>query len=406
MSEQYEAINTDEMMAGRGQLLIVDDEEEILKSLRRQFRRDYDVYTARSAEEAYRILLEHPIQVIISDQRMPEVNGSEFFSRMKDEFPDAVRLLLTGYADIQAVISAINDGQIFRYITKPWDPQELNTIVREAFHRFSLVMQSRRLYNELREANALLEERVKERTTRLEELAERLRTLVEQRDSFIGMAAHDLRTPIQVVQGFTDLLLHPKTDPTEYRNFVLIIQETMHDMLNLLNNLLDITAIESGKIQLNRNLVRIDTFVERVARDNRMLSDKKGIFLDVVLEKDLPQFRFDAQRIEQVLNNFLSNAFKFSESGSTVTISVRRLDGEVEFRVIDQGMGIRPDEITRIFNEFQRTSNKPTGSESSTGLGLSIARKLVELHEGRIGVKSQVGKGSSFYFTLPTNDVD
>lgn len=406
MSEQYEAINADEMMAGRGQLLIVDDEEEILKSLRRQFRRDYDVYTARSAEEAYRILLEHPIQVIISDQRMPEVNGSEFFSRMKDEFPDAVRLLLTGYADIQAVISAINDGQIFRYITKPWDPQELNTIVREAFHRFTLVMQSRRLYNELREANALLEERVKERTARLEELAERLRTLVEQRDSFIGMAAHDLRTPIQVVQGFTDLLLHPKTDPTEYRNFVLIIQETMHDMLNLLNNLLDITAIESGKIQLNRKLVRIDTFVERIARDNRMLSDKKGIYLDVVLEKDLPQFRFDALRIEQVLNNFLSNAFKFSESGSTVTISVRKLDGEVEFRVVDQGMGIRPDEITRIFNEFQRTSNKPTGSESSTGLGLSIARKLVELHEGRIGVKSQVGKGSSFYFTLPTNDVD
>lgn len=406
MSEQSEAINADELMAGRGQLLIVDDEEEILKSLRRQFRREYDVYTARSAEEAYRIMLEHPIQVIISDQRMPEVNGSEFFSRMKDEFPDAIRLLLTGYADIQAVISAINDGQIFRYITKPWDPQELSTIVREAFQRFSLVMQSRRLYHELREANALLEERVKERTSRLEELAERLRTLVEQRDTFIGMAAHDLRTPIQVVQGFTDLLLHPKTDPAEYRSFILIIQETMHEMLNLLNNLLDITAIESGKIQLNRSFVRIDTFVERVARDNRMLSDKKGIYLDVVLDNDLPQFRFDAQRIEQVLNNFLSNAFKFSESGSTVTIAVRKLDGEVEFRVTDQGMGIRPDEITRIFNEFQRTSNKPTGSESSTGLGLSIARNLVELHDGRIGVQSDVGKGSSFYFTLPTNELD
>jgi signal transduction histidine kinase len=406
MSEQFETINADEIMSGRGQLLVVDDEEEILKSLRRQFRRDYDVYTARSAEEAYRIMVEQPIQVIISDQRMPGVSGSEFFARMKEEFPDTIRLLLTGYADIQAVISAINDGQIFRYVTKPWDPLELTTIVREAFTRFALAVHSRRLYTELQEANMLLEERVRERTGRLEEMTERLRRLVEQRDSFIGMAAHDLRTPIQVVQGFTDLLLHSKTRPEEFRDFVLIIQETMRDMLNLLNNLLDITAIESGKIVLNRAVINLESFIERVARVNRMLAAKKGIALDVVIDPEMPDFRFDAQRIEQVLNNFLSNAFKFSYPESTVTLSVRRLDGEVEFRVTDEGIGIRADEITKVFNEFQRTSNKPTGSESSTGLGLSICRRLVELHDGRIGVHSDVGRGSSFYFTLPTNDID
>lgn len=404
MSEMIEATAPEMLYGRRGQLLIVDDEREILKSLRRQFRRDYDVYTAESADEAYSIMLQTPIHVIISDQRMPGVSGSEFFSRVKDDFPDAMRLLLTGYADIQAVISAVNDGNIFRYVLKPWDPSELASIVRDAFSRYMLTAQNRVLLTELQEANALLEARVSERTTLLEQANERLRMLVEQRDIFIGMAAHDLRTPIQVVQGFTDLLLHTRTRPEEIRDFVIIIQETLRDMLTLLNNLLDITAIESGKILLHKADVNVREFIDRVVKLNRLIGEKKGIYLRTELDPDLPRFSFDRQRIEQVLNNLLSNAFKFSHSGTEVTLRVQKLDGEVLFTVIDQGIGIRSDETSRLFNEFQRTSSKPTGSESSTGLGLSICRRLVDLHNGRIGVDSQVGAGSRFYFTLPAND--
>lgn len=403
MSELIEAAAPGVHYDGRGQLLIVDDEREILKSLRRQFRRDYDVYTAENADEAYRIMMQTPIQVIISDQRMPGMSGSEFFTRVKGDFPDAMRLLLTGYADIQAVISAINDGNIFRYILKPWDPAELASTVRDAFSRFMLTAQNRLLLTELQEANALLEARVRERTSLLEQANERLHQLVEQRDVFIGMAAHDLRTPIQVVQGFTDLLLHTRTRPEEFREFVLVIQETLRDMLTLLNNLLDITAIESGKIVLHKADVNVYEFVERVVKLNRLIGEKKGIELQTELDPDLPCFAFDRQRIEQILNNLLSNAFKFSHSGTAVTLRVQRLDGEVLFMVIDQGIGIRADETSRLFNEFQRTSSKPTGSESSTGLGLSICRRLVDLHNGRIGVESQVGVGSRFYFALPAN---
>jgi len=403
MSELIETTAPEMLYGRRGQLLIVDDEREILKSLRRQFRRDYDVYTAESADEAYSIMLQTPIHVIISDQRMPGVSGSEFFSRVKDDFPDAMRLLLTGYADIQAVISAVNDGNIFRYVLKPWDPSELASIVRDAFSRYMLTAQNRVLLTELQEANALLEARVTERTSLLEQANERLRQLVEQRDIFIGMAAHDLRTPIQVVQGFTDLLLHTRTRPEEIRDFVIIIQETLRDMLTLLNNLLDITAIESGNILLHKADVNVREFIDRVVKLNRLIGEKKGIHLRTELDPDLPRFSFDRQRIEQVLNNLLSNAFKFSHSGTEVTLRVQKLDGEILFTVIDQGIGIRADETSRLFNEFQRTSSKPTGSESSTGLGLSICRRLVDLHNGRIGVDSQVGAGSRFYFTLPAN---
>lgn len=185
----------------RDQLLIIDDEEEVLRALYRQFRRDYAVHLANSAEAGYRIMTEFPVHVIISDQRMPGMNGAEFFGKIKTEFPDAVRLLLTGYSDIQAVIAAINDGNIFRYIVKPWDPLELDTIVREAFDRYHLLVENRLLLVKLQQANSDLEARVAARTAELADANERLKALNAQKDQFLGMAAHDMRTPITVIQA-------------------------------------------------------------------------------------------------------------------------------------------------------------------------------------------------------------
>lgn len=384
-------------------LLIIDDEEEILKALRRQFGRDYTVYTARSANEGYQIMMENPVQVIISDQRMPDMNGSEFFNKIKAEFPDAVRLLLTGYADIQAVIAAINDGNVYRYITKPWDPLELDTIVREAFERFQLIVDNRKLMIDLREANISLEQRVADRTTELEEANERLKTLNAQKDAFLGMAAHDLRSPITVLQGFADLLMHPRTQMEDMREFVKIIQETLQQMLSLLDDILDITAIESGRLTLRPQPVNLYGFVERVIKLNRYIGLQKQIETVVELEPDLPLIEFDPQRIEQVLNNLLSNAYKFSHSDTQVLVSVNRQDGFVEFSVTDHGQGIKPEEIDMVFGEFQRVSTKPTGDEHSTGLGLSICKRIVGLHNGQIRVESEYGEGSRFSFTLPVD---
>ncbi len=385
----------------RGQLLIVDDEEEILKALKRQFRRDYDVYTAHSAEEGYKIMMETPIQVIISDQRMPGMNGAEFFGKVKNEFPDAMRLLLTGYADIQVVIAAVNDGNIFRYITKPWNPVELDSIAREAFDRYNLIVQNRHLLHDLKSVNAQLEARVAERTMALGDANERLTMLNAQKDAFLGMAAHDLRTPITVVQGFADLLVHARSNPEDQREFVGIIRETLDQMLNLLDDILDITAIESGKLTLRLQPTNLPSFVNRIAKLNRYIGMQKQIDLKVEIEPELPPLTLDPQRIEQVLNNLIGNAFKFSHNGTAVTIRVKSLEDVIEFSVLDEGQGIRADEIDKVFGEFQRVSTRPTGDEHSTGLGLSICKRIVGLHGGEIGVESTFGVGSRFYFTLP-----
>lgn len=150
-------------------ILIVDDELEITKALVRQFKRNYTVFSATNAADALRIMETNEVQVIISDQRMPDITGVEFFTSLKTTFPDVIKLILTGYTDIEAAIAAINHGQVFRYITKPWNPEELNSIIHEAFEKYELVASKKELIQNLTDAKINLEDKVKNRTKELEQ---------------------------------------------------------------------------------------------------------------------------------------------------------------------------------------------------------------------------------------------
>jgi signal transduction histidine kinase len=172
-------------------------------------------------------------------------------------------------------------------------------------------------------------------------------------------------------------------------------------MMNLLNDLLDITTIESGKIDLQPTPVAMRPYLRETEYYHRLLAERKKIRLITEVADNLPVAVFDQQRIRQVLNNLLSNAIKFSPMYTVVQLQVSATPAGIEFSVLDHGQGIRAEELSRLFGAFQRTSAKPTGGEPSTGLGLSICKKIVELHGGHIGVESEVGQGSRFFFVLP-----
>ena len=138
-------------MASKHSILLVDDEPEILFSLRGLLRREYDLHTANSGAEALEVLRKHPVQVIMTDQRMPEMTGVELLRRARGECPEAIRIVFTGYADIKAVIDAINHGQIYRYLTKPWDPDELLAVLQQACDHYDRIAERRRLLLDLRE---------------------------------------------------------------------------------------------------------------------------------------------------------------------------------------------------------------------------------------------------------------
>ncbi len=385
-------------------LLIIDDEVDIVKALRRQFRPQYNIYIAHSAAEGCQIMTEVAIHVIISDQRMPGMSGVEFFDQVKHEFPDAMRLLLTGYADIQSVIAAINDGNIFRYIAKPWNPSELDSIVREAFSKHDLILENRNLVQQLRDANQSLEQRVVERTEALHGTNIQLRYANEQKDRFMGMVAHDLRGPIGSIQMCAEAISNFDLGPDEQAEFLGMIEETANHSLYLINDLLDIAAIESGNLVIELQAIDLKQILGRISRRYALIGERKGIQFVVAPYPDLGveqvTVRLDPRRIEQLLDNLLSNAFKYSHPGTTVTIQLWREERDLLLTVSDQGQGIAPNELDCLFKTFSRTSTRPTGTEHSTGLGLAICKRIVELHQGEINVQSILGQGTTFTVRL------
>jgi response regulator RpfG family c-di-GMP phosphodiesterase len=175
-------------------ILVVDDEPDVVKSIQDLLRYDYKVLGATRAADGLRLLSEQPVHVVLTDQRMPEMTGVDFLRHLRDTHPDMVRLLVTGYADIRAVIDAINEGNVYRYITKPWEPEELQAVVREAVERYDLLAERRRLMEELKGKNEELKQTNAE-----------LSRANELKAGFIQVASHELRTPLTILMGLTRL---------------------------------------------------------------------------------------------------------------------------------------------------------------------------------------------------------
>ena len=216
------------------------------------------------------------------------------------------------------------------------------------------------------------------------------------------MAAHDIRNPLTSIRGFSEMFLGGDIGSIseEQKEFISIIYQTSGEMLSLLNDLLDISVIESGKLKLEYQEESLADLLLARLRLNRVIARKKNINIKADLE-DIPAILFDTGRIAQVIDNLLSNAIKYSPQGSNVFVSLKKKGEMAEVEVRDEGPGISAQDKANLFNTFQRLSAKPTGGETSTGLGLAIVKKIIDAHQGLIEVKSLAGAGSEFVFYLP-----
>lgn len=384
-------------------LLIIDDEVEITKALTRQFRRKYNVFSTTDANDGLKIMEQENIQVVLSDQRMPGMTGVDFFMRIKDKYPDALKLILTGYTDIEAVIGAINEGQVFRYVKKPWNPAELDTIINEAFEKYELITNNRKLMHNLQEMNSTLEEKVKTRTQELEKLNSRLSEINLEKNKYIGMVAHDLRNPIGVAASFSEFIIEnfETTSKDEKLEYLGYINTSCTFSLDLIRDFLNVSKIEAGIFDLNLSELEYINFVKTSIVQNEILAKNKSQQIIIHTNANTISVSFDRNKIQQVLNNLLSNAIKYSLPNTQIVVDISETATEIVTQIIDQGQGIPEGEISKLFHPFQTTSVKATANESSTGLGLAIIKKIVEAHHGNIGVESEVGKGSTFWFSIP-----
>ncbi|HNT33514.1 MAG TPA: GAF domain-containing sensor histidine kinase [bacterium] len=234
-------------------------------------------------------------------------------------------------------------------------------------------------------------------------LYERLVALNEIKNRFLGIAAHDLRNPIAGILGYTSILEKGLLGalPDQQMKIVGRIGSICTRMQKMVEDLLDVSAIESGNLDLKREWIALDAFLQEQFETARMLAQVKNIEMRMEIPSDLPRIFVDSGRLAQVISNLVTNAIKFSQSGTVVTLLARVENGEALIAIKDQGPGIPKDELGNLFRDFGRTSVKPTDGEKSTGLGLAIVKRLVEAHGGRIWVESQVGAGSTFVFALP-----
>ncbi len=234
----------------------------------------------------------------------------------------------------------------------------------------------------------------------IREQNERLRELDRMKSEFLSTAAHELRTPLNSILCFSEILLTKKLDKERHNRFLKIINEGAHGLANLIDELLDVSRIESGRgLEIKRVPIELREVVLRSVNSFEAQTDKHDFAVDI--PRDLAHIDADKDKISQVMENLISNAVKFSPPGGKIIVAAEQVDGEVKISVADNGMGIPKKDLPHIFERFYRADNAFIRATAGLGLGLAIAKYTVESHGGKIWAESEVGKGSTFCFTLP-----
>ncbi len=356
-------------MAFKHTILCVDDEQYNLDALRRTLRKEYTVITALSGLEGIQILEKNTISLVITDQRMPDMSGVEFLQKTIDMSPDIVRIILTGFTDVEDLISAINTGHVYRYITKPWDPNDLKITVKRALESLELTLENRQLFEDV---------------IRLEKMA-----TVGQVASGI---AHEVRNQLNALMGIQ--LIQKQHPDDEFIKFVT--EQTLMARDNILNILNDIKAL--GK-QSDETLKKTDFHISMMIRLTLDIlsfdTDTKNINFEIQSSSD-PVIRCDQNRIIQVLINLARNAAHAQNCEGTIVFKIEVFDNYVYLKVIDRGCGIPEEQQDKIWQPFFTTKG-----DRGTGLGLQISKRIIKAHNGDLYFDSKLGEGTIFVVKLP-----
>jgi len=233
---------------------------------------------------------------------------------------------------------------------------------------------------------------------------DQLKELNELKNKFLGIASHDLRNPLYMIKTFSEALKDGSVGKVNDKQKEVSekIFNASNFMQGLLENLLDFSKIESGKVNINKECQNLNSTAKKQVEMCQLPADKKNIQIHFD-PGVIPSIFYDTDAVTQVIGNFIGNAVKFSPSDSKVLVTTEKLENSIRFSVHDEGPGLSNEDQQLLFKEFQTLTARPTGGEKSTGLGLAICKKLIHLHDGQVGVSSDLGKGSTFYFSLPIN---
>ncbi|MBF0272480.1 MAG: response regulator [Magnetococcales bacterium] len=358
------------MSEDQAKILIVDDETTNIDVLVGLLEHACKTVVAKNGEQAIKRakVIPRP-DLILLDIVMPDIDGFEVCRRLKadPETSGIPIIFITGKESEEDETQGLAVGAV-DFIRKPFRPA-----VALARIQTQLALQRQRLH--------LIE-------------------LNEIKNRFLGMAAHDLRNPLNSISGLSEILLTMELDETEERSFIQTIHDVSGQMLKLIHDLLDVTTLESGHFVLDKQRCDLSGLVAERVEILKFAARQKGVTIRTELT-ETPGTPLDPDRLAQVIDNLLSNAIKFTPSDSEVQVRVGTGNNQVYFQVVDQGPGIPDTERHRLFEAFQKLSTRPTAREKSTGLGLSIVKRIVDAHHGEIVVANNVDRGAIFTCFFP-----
>lgn len=354
------------------QILYIDDEVQNLISFKSSLRFDYQVFIASTINEARHLLEKHPnIRIIFSDQRMPGMMGTDFFEELKATYPLPIRILLTGYADKEAAINAINKGSVFKFLTKPWDIEEIHKTIKEANMHY--------------ETKKLM-------ATQKEELEQAYREL----DKFTNSVSHDIRNPLGGIISIIKFAERSK-NPEEIQDILSLVRTSSEHLDNYVINLQDFYKTKHG--ELHYEAIDLNSIFQDLLKVFQAAVITKNIHFIVRNNLKVP-FKSDKTLLQIILYNLISNAVKFQKAQAAdkkITLLSYMEDKRVHIALSDTGIGIKEEDKDKIFNLFYKGSSRSEGS----GLGLYNVLQAVQKLGGKLSVNSVEGEGSTFTVSLP-----
>ena len=364
-------------------ILVVDDEQSVATTIKAILQLDGNEVTAvTSGKEALDLLRGREFDVVLTDLRLDDLDGIEILRETQKLWPDTVSIMLTGYASLESAVAALRSGA-YDYLIKPSDVDELRATVGRALER----------------------RRLRQRLVELEQL-DKLKT------QFLSMASHELRTPLTAVSGFMQIArrrmgrLGGATDiPNSWREEAQRADETLEmanrqakKLARLIDELLDVSRLQQGRVEMRLAEIELAEVVREVGERMKLLS--KGHEIETKIDGAAPIVA-DRDRIEQVLENLVGNAIKYSPETGRIEMSLHQSGANAIVSVRDEGIGIAPAEVEKIFGLFYRSPDPRADHVGGLGLGLYISREIVSRHHGRLWAERNPDAGTTFHVTLP-----
>jgi signal transduction histidine kinase len=367
-------------------VLIVDDDVDFGESLIDLLSvHDYEARAVSTPEMATTALLQHAAPVVMLDVRLGLSSGVDLLSQLRAVHPNLICVVMTAHVDMTTAVKALRNGA-YDYFDKTCDVSELLAILDRCFEKLQLQEEARMAYEALRVAKEAAE------------VANRAKS------AFLATMSHELRTPLNAVMGFSQMMISEVLGalPNDsYRNYAHHIYDSAEHLLEIINDILDVSKAEAGKLDLAEETVDVRAVIASACQIIDVRAETAGVALVQTLADDLPPLLADRRKLKQIAVNLLSNAVKFTPAGGRVEIKAAVGPAGLVVSVTDTGIGIAKEDIPRITEPFVQVDNSLSRRHEGTGLGLALVSALVKLHGGALAIESDLGQGTTVAATFP-----